>query len=66
MATVKLTVKRGGREEKDVVVAAGSAEAQSDTMSLNIDLTNLRRGEALIMVEALKMKIHGAPTWPPA
>ncbi len=66
MATVKLTVKRGGREEKDVIVAAGAAEAQSDTMSLNIDLTNLRRGEAIIMLEALMMKIHGAPTWPPA
>lgn len=66
MATVKLTVKRGGREEKDVVIAAGAAEAQSDTMSLNIDLTNMRRGEALIMVQAIKMRIHAAPSWPPA
>jgi hypothetical protein len=66
MATVSLTVKRGGRAEKDVAIGAGSAEAQSDTMTLNIDLTNLRRGEALIMIEALKMKIHGAPSWPPA
>ena len=66
MATVKLTVKRGGREKKDVIVAAGTAEAQSDTMSLNMDLNNLRRGEALIMVEAIKMKIQGAPSWPPA
>lgn len=66
MATFKLTVPRGGRDEKSVVVAAGSAEAQSDTMSLNVDFTNLRRGEALIMIEALKMKIHGSPSWPPA
>lgn len=66
MATFKLTVPRGGRDEKAVVVAAGSAEAQSDTMSLNVDFTNLRRGEALIMIEALKMKIHGSPSWPPA
>jgi hypothetical protein len=66
MATVSLTVKRGGRAEKDVTIGAGTAEAQSDTMTLNIDLTNLRRGEALIMVEALKMRIHGAPSWPPA
>lgn len=66
MATVKLTVQRGGRDEKAVVVAAGSAEAQSDTMSLNIDLTNIRRGEALMMIEAIRMKIHGAPSWPPA
>lgn len=66
MATVKLTVQRGARDENGVIVAAGAAEAQSDTMSLNIDLTNLRRGEALMMLEALKMKIHGSPTWPPA
>lgn len=66
MATVSLTVKRGGRELKDVAVGAGEAEAQSDTMTLNIDITNLKRGDALMMVEALRQKIHGAPTWPPA
>jgi hypothetical protein len=66
MATVSLTVKRGGRAEKDVAIGAGTAEAQSDTMTLNIDITNLRRGEAIIMLEALMMRIHGAPTWPPA
>lgn len=65
MATVKLTVKRGGREEKDVVVAAGAAEAQSDTISLNIDVTNLRRGELLLMIEALKQKVHASPTFLP-
>ena len=42
MATVSLTVKRGGRELKDVAVGAGSAEAQSDTMTLNIDITALK------------------------
>lgn len=66
MATFKLTVQRGGRDEKSVVVAAGSAEAQSDTMSLNCDFTNLRRGEALRMIDALKARIHAAPSWPPA
>ena len=65
MPTAKLTLQRGGSEEKDVVVAAGSAEAQSDTMSLNIDVTNLRRGEALIMLATIKQRIHAAPTWPP-
>jgi hypothetical protein len=66
MATVKLTVQRGGREEKHVVVSAGAAEAQSDTMSLNIDVTNLRRGEVLLMLEALKQKIHASPTFLPS
>lgn len=56
MATVSLTVKRGGRTPADVAIGAGSAEAQSDTMTLNIDLTNITRGNALIMVEALKRK----------
>lgn len=65
MATTKLTVQRGGRDEKSVVIAAGSAEAQSDTMSLNIDYTNIRRGEALMMVEAIAMRIQSSPTWPP-
>jgi hypothetical protein len=66
MATTKLTVKRGGREEKEVIVSAGSAEAQSDTISLNIDYTNIRRGDAIMMIEAIKMRIQSAPTWPPA
>jgi hypothetical protein len=66
MATTKLTVKRGGREEKEVVISAGAAEAQSDTMSLNIDYTNIRKGEAIMMIEAIKMRIQSAPTWPPA
>lgn len=66
MANTKLTVQRGGRGEKSVVIAAGAAEAQSDTMSLNIDYTNIRRGEALMMIEAIKMRIAGSPTWPPS
>lgn len=66
MATTKLTVQRGGREEKAVVISAGSAEAQSDTISLNIDYTNIRRGEAIMMIEAIKNRILSASTWPPA
>ena len=66
MANTKLTVQRGGRDEKSVVIAAGAAEAQSDTMSLNIDYTNIRRGEALMMIEAIKMRISGSSTWPPS
>jgi hypothetical protein len=65
MATTKLTLQRGGSEEKDVTVSAGSAEAQSDTISVNIDYTNLRKGEAVLMLETIKMRIQGSPTWPP-
>lgn len=66
MATTKLTVQRGGRDEKSVTIAAGAAEAQSDTMSLNIDYTNIRRGDALMMLKAIEMRIASSPTWPPA
>jgi len=65
MATTKLTLQRGGTEEKEVTVSAGSAEAQSDTISVNIDYTNLRKGEAVLMLETIKMCIQGSPTWPP-
>jgi len=64
MATVKLTIKRGaGLTAKDVTVAAGSAEAQSDTMSLNIDVTKMTKGEAIIMLNALEQQIQRA-AWP--
>ncbi|MDX3883604.1 MAG: hypothetical protein QHC65_04220 [Sphingomonas sp.] len=63
MAQVKLTVQRGKPALKDIVVAAGSAEAQSDTMSLNIDSSAISKGDALMMVEALRQKIH-ASKWP--
>ena len=64
MATWKFTIQRGKVDLKDVAVAAGSAEAQSDTMSLNMDVTNLTKGEALHMVEELQQKIIASP-WPP-
>lgn len=64
MATAKFTVQRGKNELKDVIVAAGSAEAQSDTISLNIDYTNATRGELLLMLEKIEQKILTGP-WPP-
>ena len=41
MASVKFTAQRGKSALKDIVVAAGSAEAQSDTVSVNIDFTRI-------------------------
>ena len=64
MATFKLTMKRGASlTAKDVAVSAGSAEAQSDTISLNIDQTKLTKGEAIVMLEAMQQQIQRAP-WP--
>lgn len=64
MATVKFTVQRGKPQLKDVVIAAGTAEAQTDTISLNIDYTNAKKGDVLIMLEAIQQKII-ASKFPP-
>lgn len=63
--TAKFTVQRGKIDLKDVAVTSGSSESQSDTMSLNIDVTNLTKGDALVLLEAIHAKIH-AGKWPPA
>lgn len=57
MATMKLTVKRGQTRLQDVVVAAGSGEAQSDTISVNIDYTAIKKREVVAMLDAIKAKI---------
>lgn len=61
---VKFTAKRGQVDVKDVTVAAGSAEAQSDTISINIDVTNLTKGGALTLIDKIGQAIHAGP-WPP-
>jgi len=64
MATAKFTIQRGKNDLKDVVVAAGAAEAQTDTMSVNIDYTNWTRGEILWALDEVKQKVS-AGLWPP-
>lgn len=67
MAAYKFTVKRGALNRKDVAVAAGDAEAQGETLSVNIDVTNatsLGKRDALDMLDAVKAKILSSP-WPP-
>ena len=64
MATAKFTVQRGKVDLKDVIVSAGAAEAQSDTISVNIDYTNATRGEVFILIEEIQQKILAGP-WPP-
>lgn len=60
---LKFTAQRGKVDLKDVTVAAGSAEAQTDTISVNMDITNMSKGEALILLEEIAQKIHSSP-WP--
>jgi len=63
-AQYKFTAQRGKVALKDVAVAAGSAEVQSDTISINIDVTKLTKGETLILIDKIKEKIF-AGKWPP-
>lgn len=64
MAAAKWTVQRGKVNLADVAVAAGSAEAQNETISLNVDYNTISKGEVLILMDAIKARIHAGP-WPP-
>lgn len=64
MAAYKLTIQRGKVDLKDVVVAAGTAEAQSDTLSVNVDVTNMTRGDVVMLLDEVKQKVL-AGLWPP-
>jgi len=63
-AQTKFTVQRGKIGLKDVAVATGDAEAQTDTMTLNVDYDKVSKGDVLMMIDAVKAKIH-AGNWPP-
>lgn len=65
MATIKHTMKRGEGDLGAIASSAGAAEAQTDTISINIDTTNLSKGEALIMIDKIKEDIARSD-WPPA
>ena len=64
MPAVKYTVKRGQVNLADVAVAAGTAEAQSDTLSVNIDYNRLSKADAMMLLEKVTQKLH-AGSWPP-
>ncbi len=63
MATVKLTATRGKPDLKDVAVAAGTTVGAGDAMELNIDYTKMTKGDALVMIDAIRAKIFAAK-WP--
>lgn len=56
MATMKLTWKRGQRAQH-VVKAAGSAIAGSDAIEVNIDVTNMTKGQALAGLDYIKQQV---------
>ena len=64
MPSYKLTMQRGKPERKNVAIAAGTAEAQTNTLSVNIDSTGLRKVDVLIMLAAVEQQIIASP-WPP-
>jgi len=62
---VKFTAQRGkANNPAQVTVAAGTSEAQSDTIGLNADVTNLSKGEFLTMIDDVKARIEKG-LWPP-
>ncbi len=65
MAAHKYTAKLGSTNRAQVAIATGSSEAQSETISINIDRTALTRGDAIILIDNIKAKIM-AEAWPPA
>lgn len=58
----KITIKRGQRAQ-DIAHAAGAAIAGSDAMFLNVDATNMSKGDALLLLEEFRKRIHESP-WP--
>lgn len=67
MAAYKFTVQRGKLSGQNVAVASGTAEAQGETLSVNIDVTNatsLGRRDVLHMLDAVRDKVLSGP-WPP-
>lgn len=64
MPAFRYTAKYGETDRGQIAVAAGSSEAQSDTISINIDYTNMSRGEAMKVIEKIQQKIMAEP-WPP-
>lgn len=57
MATMKLTIKRG-QKAPDVVKSAGTSISGSDAIEVNIDATNMNKGEAIILLEQVIRQLH--------
>lgn len=57
MATFKLTWKRGQRKQ-EIVRAAGAGIAGSDAMELNVDATNMSKGDVILGLEQMIQQIN--------
>jgi hypothetical protein len=64
MAVYKYTAKYGETQRGQIAVASGAAEAQTDTISINIDRTNMGRAEVIHVIEKITQKIL-AENFPP-
>ena len=65
MPQYKYSAKYGATSRGDVAIAAGSAEPQSDTVSINLDVTKMSRADAVHVIEKIKAKIL-SEAWPPS
>ena len=64
MFEAKFTAQLGKTGLADVAIAAGDSEAQNDTISVNIDVGTMSKGQALILLDKIKDAIHAAPCPP--
>lgn len=63
--TASFTGQYGKTDLKDIAIGAGAAEAQHDTISVNIDQSAMSKGEALQLLSKISDAIFAAE-WPPA
>ena len=64
MAEYKYTAKYGATQRGQIAITSGTAEAQTDTISINIDRTNMGRAEVIHVIEKITQKIL-AENFPP-
>jgi len=62
MATFKLSIKRG-QKAPDVVRSNGTSISGSDAIEVNVDATNMNKGELVVLLDQVKRQIleHGFP-----
>jgi hypothetical protein len=63
--TAKYTGQRGKVNLADIAKTAGTAEAQRDTISVNMDIDKMSKGDALLLIAKIRDAIHTVK-WPPA
>lgn len=56
MPQFKLTIKRGQRAQ-DVVRSAGAVIAGSDAIEVNVDMTNMSKLDALLMLRQIAQQL---------